>query len=268
MFLFISACEEKKDKPLVPDRDVAESLAGALAVNPGGLMDQIIDLCEFLIPERNAMPGPDGSRYVTMNKTYNESTQLWTITFEKVRGEEGIPGYAHIRRTYLLQYRDVADNPQKFYVTETDTARTVVFRAIHGEGNFQTRRINSELDSLSCNWLVTNANEEYVSITGEFYRAAEDTISGWNKLRLSENAILLSLNDFQVLRSVSANAYQYSSGAISGSLSAEITFLEGSPYSETSLSRVFQVDIINGRGEINLGNYNFTADLAAGELID
>lgn len=266
--LLVSACDEAKPEVLTPDRDAAETLANALAINTGGVMDQIADLCEFLVPSGNRMPGNDNSRYVTMNKTYDEFTQEWTITYEKVRGVEDSIGYAHIYRVYILKYLNADEMPQKYYVTDGDTARAVRFRSLGATGSNITRRIRHQLDSLNVNWTVTNANQTYVSLTGTYYRAGQDTISGWNKLRVSDHSMTLDFNDFQVRRALYTHTYQYHNGSVSGNVSATVTFLEGTPYTDTVISRPVNILVGNGRGEIDLGDLDFTADLAAGELID
>jgi hypothetical protein len=262
------SCEKTKTDSLTPDRDLAETLASALAVNTGGIMDQITDLCDFLAPPRGDMPANGGSRYVTMNKTYNESTQEWTITYEKVRGVPDTPGYAHIHRIYLLKYMNELGDGQRLYVTDGDTARIVTFKAVSGYGDHITRRICNRLDSLNFNWTVTNANHQYVNLTGMCYRAGADTISGWNKLRVSNHNITLNFDAFQVRRAQYTNTYQYHSGSMSGNINAVITFITGSPYSETTLTRDVQIMIGNGRGDILLGSKAYSVDLAAGETLD
>jgi hypothetical protein len=268
MFILFTACEKAQKETLTPDRDIAETLASALAINTGGIMDQIADLCEFLASPRDMTPEGKGSRYVTMNKTYNDSTQEWTIVFEKARGVPDSAGYAHIHRTYLLKYLNAAGNAQRLYVTEGDTARTVTFKAVSGYGDHITRRISNRLDSLNFDWTVTNANQPYVTLTGMCYRAGADTISGWNKLRVSDHNLTLNFSDFQVRRAQFTNTYQYHSGLMTGTCNAVVTFISGSPYGETTISRNANILIGNGRGEISLDSVDFTADLAAGELID
>jgi hypothetical protein len=267
--IFTTACSDTtNEKALTPDRDLAETLASALAVNTGGLLDQMADLNEFLTPTANKMPDGGDSRYITMNKTYNEATQEWTITYEKVRGVQGEAGYAHIYRNYILKYMNTDGNPQKFYVTGADTARTVRFKVMRGHGDHATRRIHNRLDSLHCDWTISNAHLQYVQLSGFAYRAGEDTISGWNKLRRSNHYMTLNFSDFQVRRAQHMNAYQYHNGSVTGTCNAEVTFINGSPYSETTISRPVNIIIGSGRGDITLGDKQFTADLAAGELID
>lgn len=272
LFIFTACDDNVKEKTLTPDRDAAETLAGALAYNTGGMVDQISDLCELLVADTSSVEKHFSSKYPSrlyiMNKVYNEITGEWTITLERSRGDDTETPFSHIHRIYTLKYLDIDGNPQKFYVTENDTARTVNFRIKHGSGTFRTRRINQQLDSLSGYWVVSNAHSQTISISGNYYRAAQDTITGWNRIRHCNHVMSMNFTDMTAKRLVYTNFYRNVSGPLVGSFYATVTFTSGSPYNETTIQRMLNINLGNGRGNIVFGNNRFTADLYLGELID
>jgi hypothetical protein len=270
LFLALTACaKDETNEVLTPDRDAAESIAGALAVGTAGVVDQVADLCGFLTENRQVdkyLQKKFPSRFYTMFKSYDNDLQEWTISIDKSRGDSLYYPYYNVHRTYTLQYLNSDNEPQKYYVTDSDTAYSAIFKLTAASGIFLTRRISHQLDSLNCNWTVTNANLNDVTINGDYYRAAVDTISGWSRLRTSQNLLQLDLADVVAPRGSDPYLYQAVSGSISGSFDAFITFISGSAYSETTLHRDLDITLDDGTGHIYIGDNHFRADLSLGEL--
>jgi hypothetical protein len=274
ILLSFSACSEKEEeKVLTPDRDAAETISAALAIHPSGALDQLNDLCEILDVSDTSkvetyFTQKYASRSVTVNKTYDEFTGYWTITVEKVRGDSLSIPFAHSKRIYKMQFLNANGAFQRHYITELDTARTVHFDIKHGEGTFKTRRITQELDSLSGSWIVTNAHKPMVTINGTYYKEATDTIRGWSRVRTSDHELELTFTNIVAPRGYSTSFYHAVSGTITGTFDALVTFISGTAYSETTIHRDINITLGSGRGIINTGTKQFTADLYLGELID
>ncbi len=272
IFLILTACSEKDSNELLPERDAGESLAGTLAINTGGLMDQISDLCEFLVDDTTkfaqSLSGKYPARYFTMHKTYDTDLKLWTITIEKSRGSMTDLPYAEIARTFTLQYKNQANEPQKWYVTQGDTARIVKFKIQHGNCHYYTRRIAHQLDSLSCDWTVFSANQPNVVINGTYYKAGVDTISGWNRIRNSHHVMNMYLNGLVAPRGFHSNLYASVSGSVTGTYHGQVQFTYGNGYGETNVNRDIELLIGGGTAAVSVGNKEYTADLFRGELLD
>ncbi len=273
LFFVITSCAEKdNEEKLTPDRDAGETIAGAMALSTGGAIDQMADLCEFLVYDSTEVDKVIMSHYNTrdyqMHKTYNEALGQWNITVERTRGIVGVIPYAHTTRNYILKYLDADGNPQHYYVTDSDTARTVNFRIMHGTGQFMTRRISHDLDSLGASWTITNANQEMVTINGGYHRAATDTIRGWNRIRASNHQLELNFEDVVAPRGPHQLFYQAVSGHVTGTFDAVVTFMSGTAYNETTIHRDIDIVFGNGRGDVTVGSKHYTADLYLGELID
>lgn len=275
LLLLVTACDDKKtEKKLTADRDVAETTAGAISYSTGGAIDQIADLCELLdlrdtTKVEQVILKDYPSRSVTVNKTYNEEQGFWTINVEKIRGDSLSIPYAHIYRKYTLKFLNEAGEAQRHYITEADTARTVKFAIKSGSGEFETRRISQQLDTLFSDWTITDANEPIVTINGTYYRAAVDKITGFNKERTSDHWLDLEFHDIHAPRGMQSNFYAAISGLISGHFHADITFQSAAAYTETSIDRNIEILLGGGNGQITWHTTaHYDADLYTGEVLD
>lgn len=270
--LFVTGCEKANPDKLTADRDAAETTAGAIGLNTGGALDQISDLCDFLVPDlTQALDKHFPKTYFILNKAYNVGTGTWTIHIERERGIAGDTPYAYINRDYTLQFLNAGGFPQQLYVTGIDTARTVHFNVTQGSGTHRTRRISQQLDSLYAAWTITEAHLPIVTINGVYARAAVDTISGWDKLRTSNHKLQLTFSDITAPRGgqpAYPYFYQAVSGNIYGTFDADITFLSGSAYSEANVHRAINITLGEGKGIIETGISTFKAGLASGELVN
>jgi hypothetical protein len=272
MAVFFAGCKEETEFELTPDRDVAETLAGSIAMSTGGALDQLSDLCDLLYtPSTEALEGKYPKTHYFMNKTFNSINGTWTIHLERERGNPGETPYAVMTRDYTLQYLDSAGIPQQYYITTDDTARTVNFSIKGGTGQHVTRRISQQLNAISGSWTVTNAHLPLVTINGSYTRAAVDTITGWNRTRISDHTLNLTFTDIVAPRgyqSAYPYFYQAVSGNMSGTFDADITFIQGDAYNETSVHRSFSIDFGNGSGDIQIGSEHYRANLYSGEILD
>ncbi len=270
--LALAACAENEEEKLTPDRDCGEIIAGVLSINTCGLADHISDLAEFLVDDTTKVGAGFKDKYpgreYTMHKTYDQGSMTWTITIHKTRGDSLVLPYGRAHRVYTIKYFNALNEPQKYYVTDSDTARAASFKIAWGRGYHYTRRISDVIDSLSCNFTVTNAHRDVVTLNGYYYREGLDNISGWNKVRDADFAMEMTLQDFHAPRGYQPTLYQYLSGAVTGSIDAVVTFTSGTPYGETTLSRDFDLTVGLGKGNLSIGDKDYTADLFLGELED
>jgi hypothetical protein len=203
-----------------------------------------------------------------ISKTYDPENGEWSIHIERERGSiDSIP-YAFISRDYTLKYMNSLDQPQQYYVVDADTARTIQFNVIQGTGEHKTRRLSQQLNELNAEWIVTNANQDYLIIDGNYNRAAIDTIRTWNRTRTSDHNLQLNISDMSVPRGGQPSLLNAISGHITGHFHAEMTFTHGESYNEHIIDRDIDIVIGSGRAEIEIGPESFTADMESGELIE
>jgi len=271
-FLCLAACGDN-DNVSTPtttptaDRDAAEAIASDIAYETGGTVDQIADVCMFANADgMTKMSSKYPDRSFVIQKTYNTVTGVWTIHIERERGiAETIP-YAYFSRDYTLQYLNASGIAQQHYVAGADTATTILFNVIQGNGRHITRRLSQQLNQLTAHWTVTNANQDIVTINGDYNRAAIDTLSYWNRKRISDHALQLNIQDLTVPRGENVNVANTLSGHITGHFHADITFIQGTAYNEGVVDRDIDITIGSGQGNIVINGLTYRSDISSGEL--
>lgn len=272
LILLLTACSDSTTDPEETPTiysDAAESLAGDLAFSTGGTMDQLMDLSTFATV--NGMEDLDAKypdTYFDISKTYDPESGEWSIHIERERGiSDSIP-YAIMSRDYTLKYMNSLGQPLQYYIVDADTARTIQFNVIQGTGEHKTRRLSQQLNELNAEWAVTNANQDFLTINGNYNRAAVDTIRTWNRTRTSDHNLQLNISEMSVPRGGPPTLVNAISGHITGHFHAEITFTHGESYNERTIDRDIDIVIGAGRAEIEIGPESFIADMESGELID
>lgn len=251
------------------EKDAAETITADLAYDTGGTLDQLIDLSTLATAGGfEGLKGRYPDKHFSIQKTYDPVLGQWTIHIERERGILGQIPYAFISRDYLLQYLDAEGMPQQYYITAADTARTINFQVLGGQGRHQTRRLSQQLNQLNANWVLTNANQSVVTVNGTYYRAAVDTIRTYMRVRTSDHNLQLNITDLTLPRGSSPTLVNAISGVITGHFHADITFTNGSSYSENVIDRDINIVIGSGQASISLGSGTYLGDIVSGELVD
>jgi len=272
LLIALTACGENttevSDSPTIA-KDAAETIAASLAYDTGGTIDQLIDLNTFATADGfDGMKDKYPSTYFTIDRTYDPVEGQWSIHIERERGINGQIPYAFVSRDYLLQYLNVDNLPQQHYVTSSDTARTINFQVVQGQGRHQTRRLSQQLNQLNANWTLTNAHQDIVTVNGTYYRAAVDTIRTFMRVRTSDHNLQLNIADLTLPRGSAPALVNAITGTITGHFHADITFTSGTSYTENVIDRDINIVIGSGRATIGLGGESYQGDLITGELLD
>ena len=267
----VSGCDDKTTNPVLDytaSDDAAEVIAGNIAYQTGGTVDQMADLCLFATPDGlTRIEEKYPNTYFIFQKIYNPDSQEWEIHIERERGIAGYVPYAFYSRDYRLQFLNAQGFPQQYYIAGGDTARTISFDVLEGSGIHKTHRISQQLNELTAQWTVSNAHQDNVTINGNYYRAAVDTISVFNRMRSSDHNLQLNIVDVVVPRDGDTLMVDAISGNISGHFHADIVFISGANYSENTVDRDINITFGGGRANIALAGRNYMADLMSGELI-
>lgn len=272
LLLIISACGKNStnpsDNPSIT-QDAAESIAGNLAYTTGGMLDQLMDLSSFAtVDGMNRVEEKYPGDHFVFTREYDQLTGEWTIHIERERGTAGQIPYAFVSRDYTLKYLNALGQAQQYYVSGADTARTIHFNVLQGAGRHVTRRLSQQLNELNANWTVTNAHQDIITVNGDYYRAAVDTIRTFFRVRTSDHDLELTVNDLVMPRGSDPALINAISGHVSGHFHADITFTSGDSYSEHTIDRDFDIIIGGGRAEIEIGDADFIADILTGELVE
>lgn len=262
-----TGCDKSTDPvdEAVLDEDVATAVAGAVGEDGGGAADQVNDAASLAstggIPASaaltNAPYGADG--VAAIDTVYDAASGWWTATLTRTRLAPGVGYAAYVYRVYQYQFLNSGGTAQRRYIVNGDTARTINFKILRGIGYHRTPRRVHRLDSLSGNWVVTNAHLPTVTITGStdtYYRHGIDTLTTPAATRTHDN--VLRITDLQVTRTRGLTPSV--SGTMSGTYEATITFLRGEVYREKSVSREFTVTYTGDETRVGVGGRNFRFD--------
>jgi hypothetical protein len=279
--LLLLGCQ--KDNPVSADTggtaldDAAATVATAIGADNGGAIDQIGDVVAIasaagLQNEAGALLDSyaSDSSYSTVSKTYDSLGGWWTLTLNRHR--TGMFGYTELQRTYQYQFLNNAGNFQKYWLTGADTAYAVHFKIISGTGELHTPRLDHHLLSLSGEWMVTGTNTPTVTVNtyngGIYTRTASDTMKTEAAVRTLNNSLSLTFLDVTGPRRNRFHFATKSSGTITGTYHADITFTRGSLYSEKTIDKTFTITLGgDGTADLGCGGRRFHANLGLGTIM-
>ena len=273
LVLFAWGCE-KSTEPTTDHatQDAAESIASAIGEDDGGVLDQLGDIALVCSPSgmqnlsmSSSGDGSLGKGFGTADTLfYDAQTGYWTIEISRERNELFGLYYANFSRTYQVQFRNQAGQPQQFYVVGNDTARSVNFRILGGSGYARSPRWNHHLGDIVADWTVTNAHTNILTVNGTYGRSAIDTLFTYNGVRAADHSLEMTMVDITGPRGNRNNISVATSGELAGTYTGTVTFISGDVYGERNFTRTFTVTFNNGTATITVNGRSFTSDLKTG----
>ncbi len=270
--VFTIGCSDDATSPNTnlanPNEDVAESVASSLGNDNGGAADQIDDLVALAKgnPQMMAKAAGAADGLIPAALTYDQVTGTWTQDFVRERGSQSGAYYAYIARTYQWQFRKSDGTPQIGYVVGNDTANSISFTIVSGNGRHRTPRLSQALTELKGSLLANNTHTNTVTINGEYLRSAVDTIRTRNAVRTIDHTLRLNFDEIVINRLSADEAWEGMSGSINGVFVANVTFTAGEAYSETNITREIDITVSNGEADILVNGARFRSRLQTGEL--
>ena len=156
--------------------------------------------------------------------------------------------------------------PQKFWITEGDTAYSFNFNIISGTGIHVRPHFFHELKSIGGGWIGTGVNTDLISINGTYHRAALDSLFGERGTRISDHGVDLSLNDVTGPRGSRRDLSQKVSGSITGLFTATVTILKENVTIIREIEREISIQLGSGQIVIRIGDEHFIVDPHTGGL--
>jgi hypothetical protein len=263
-----NALDPTQDESLLASMDAAEVIAGAIGSDNGGLHDQLTDIVELtfdgtVIPLAfsdditllNNLPMLSRNG-VVRRREYNPATQTWTITVQRTLNTPMVQG--SWARQYRLRFSRNGVG-QQFFRTNNQVADLVTFEIVPDSctGSFKNRRISHRLTRLEgavrgTISLADTANPIMtVNSTAPYRRSAIDSLTIEDAQRISNHTVtatltnvIVPLNRTRRFQNIYARA---TSGTISGTYTANITFIKGETYEERQVNREFNIDLSQER---------------------
>lgn len=258
------------------DEDVAVAVAGALSEEAGGVADQMEDLAfiassaglQFAAPADGGLAklGSTGSA----DTVYDELTGWWTATISRSRSSFMGLFESDFQRVYQYQFLNSTGQPQRAYITQTatgaDTAYVIKFKVVSGSGYHRSPIRVHYLESLTADWVITNANTPVLVINGTSSRSGRDTLTTREAVRTHVNTMNTTLTDVTKPRYRLGATRDDIQGTISGTYEAMITFSRGDLYRERNIQRSFTIELSGEEGHVGIGDRRFRIGWRRGEL--
>ena len=244
--------------------DAADAVSDALASNNGGAMDQVNDVFEIAggVGVGGGVLGKTSSDTTIVASEYDSTSMSWiTNTFKT---QSNLPLYYGVwTRDHLLQFR--ADgNAQKFRVTKSVVADTILHQLTGGTGYFFTPRLVHHLLSIGSNWIASNTNTDTVTINGSYNWSGIDTIQApaARKGRVLVHTIALTFVNVKGPRGTRIARSAKTSGTIMCTYTATVTVPGKAPYIVT---KTFTIVLGAGDATFSIDGTKFVSDLATGD---
>ena len=258
--------------PVIPsatidDADIAMSVATVITEDGGGVVDQLGDMSVQASNQgiQAISAGFGGMGSCRHNATYDSLTQTWTIVIFRERGEPADSVYHLFERTHTLQFLNQAGTPQKFWITDGDTAMQIIFDIVSGSGEHKHPHRHHILKSIGGGWTADNVNTDMITVNGTYQRAALDTIFRQNGMRISDHTLDLTLTDVTGPRGSRRDLSQKVSGSITGTYHAFVTVIKSDTTFTNEITRDINIELGSGNASITVGGHRYRYNTGTGE---
>ena len=257
--------EPNPESPISSSSDAAESVAAAIGEQSGGVVDQVGDVMDLTQSMRLGKAVGDG--FIDHREaTYDETTGTWTLILQRERGVPGQIPYGSWDRVFTYQFFNAAGEPQKRFITNSDTARTINFNIVDGDGYFQNFRLTHDLTEIQGAFVATNTHMENVTVNGTYKRAAIDTITTERFTRTSDHVLDIEVIDLVGPKGSRRDLAQKLSGTITGTFHADITFDGERGYAEKTVDKDIYIVINSGEAEIDVDGKTYMSSVETGQV--
>ncbi|MFN3392928.1 MAG: hypothetical protein ACK41G_07980 [Candidatus Thermochlorobacter sp.] len=255
-----TASEPAQDESQLASLDASTVISGAIGSDNGGLNDQLTDIVELTsdgMLNFIASPDPTLSRNgMIRRREYNPANQTWTITVQRSINTPTVQG--SWTRQYRLRFSRNGVG-QQFLRTNNQLADLVTFEIVPDSctGYFKNRQLSHRLTRLegALRGTISFADTANPIMTlnsaAPYRRSGIDSLTAGDALRISNHTITATLRDVVVplnrtrrFQNIYARA---TSGTITGTYTARITFVRGETYSESEVNREFSIDLSQER---------------------
>ncbi|MDD4051252.1 MAG: hypothetical protein PHR28_05060 [candidate division Zixibacteria bacterium] len=245
------------------DSDVFESVIAAIAEDNGGIVDQVADLAAIADGADSLASTAKPIAGVGV-PVYDSATSTWQVQVMRQRGSVSEPFHATYTRTYRYQYRDQSGEPLQHRVVGADTACSVSFEIVAGNGSCHTTRLSQQVMSMTGTLQATGVDTDTIVISGTCTRTGVDTLTSYQSVRTLEYQLELTFANVRCLRGQSEDISQQVRGDLSGNYIANVAFMSGYTYGETNITRTMEITMEDGRATLSIGDGSYSGDLATG----
>ncbi len=267
LFLIAAGCDTvdsttNPETDLSIDQDVAESVGALMAEDTGGLLEQAGDAFALATSDGIAASAKNGT---SVERTYDEATETWTITVSREAGNPTGTRAMSLSRIYEVQFLNANGEPQKFYVTEGDTAQTMTLRLVEGSGTFETPRVKAVRTDLSGELVATGIDTDEVTLNGTYQRSGEHELTTPGITRTLTYEMTLDVIDLVGPRGSRLNLSEKVSGTLIGRYTGTLTIRRGDVLEQHDIDREVRVEIVDGEMTVTINGAPYDFDPASGD---
>jgi hypothetical protein len=296
MVIFVSGCKNNdnsmvgaQNSQITPDAnatlDALYSISANVAIDNSGVLEEMSDVLQTASlagivneDDNNMLNFVNNHRDVT--KQYDSTSGWWTISVTRHRGNMLGFYYADYSRVYQDQFLNKNGQFQKFYIVPDgstfDTAYTFNHKIVNGTGVLKTPKVSHILTGLSGAWTVTGTNTPTVTLnsSSSYVRTVSDTVTRNGAIRTLNGTLTLNFTNITGPRGSGLNWHRKTSGTITGTYHAVVTFQKGATYTETTIDRIIDITLggqkvpIRIKGLSEATGTTFYIDAETGDIIN
>lgn len=266
-------------------QDALYSISANVAIDNSGVLEEMSDILQTasvpgIVGEDNDGMTNFGHNHMGVSKQYDSTTGWWTITVTRHRGNMFGFYYADYSRVYQDQYLNKNGQFQKFYIVPDgatfDTAYTFNHKIVSGTGTLITPKVSHQLTGLSGAWTVMGTNTKVITLnsTSPYVRAVSDTVRRNGGIHTLNGTLTLNFANITGPRGSGLNWYRKTSGTITGTYHAVVTFQKDTTYTEKTIDRIIDITLggqnvpIRIKGLSEATGTTFYIDAETGDIIN
>ena len=281
----VSSINPQSQPNAAATQDVLYSISANVAIDNSGVLEEMSDALQTasvsgIVNEDDNNMMNFGHNHKNVTKQYDSTSGWWTVTVTRLRGNMMGFYYADYSRVYQDQFLNKDGQFQKFYIAPNgstfDTAYTFNHKIVSGNGILKTPKVSHQLTGLSGAWTVIGTNTPIVTLnsTAPYVRSVSDTVSRNGAVRTLNGTLTLNFTNITGPRGSGLNWHRKTSGTITGTYHAVVTFQKGATYTETTIDRIIDITLggqkipvrIKGLSETN--GTTFYIDAETGDIIN
>lgn len=275
----LNACKDgvtNSDISPTADEDAAESIAASTGYETGGSTDFMGDvsdiasnlgLQEFILGDKTSNQTFKAVSKQSIDKNFDQATQKWTVTLSRKKGSPEASNYTTISRVCQYQFLNAKNEPQKNYITDSDTAYAMTFIIVSGTNYHRTPRVSGVVTQLSGVFRATELNTSKITINGSFSKSGIDTINTRKGTRIINHTLNLTYTNIIGERGMGKEWYKTATGTVTGTYVGSIVTQKGTAYNEKSINKNIEITLgVGGKSDIKIGGKKFISKLLSGEL--
>ena len=250
--------------------DVAASVSSLVSEDTGGLLDQVGDVFDLAIAgsinaQSATLAHKEAGVDSLIERSYDEATGTWTLSFTREHISDDGLRQASFSRIYEVQFLDAIDQPQQFFVTDGDTARSINF-TIEGSGSVETPHLSATRSNITGAFTATGVHTDEVTVNGTYGRSGAHTLTTDNAVRTLDYDLAVEVIDLVGPKGSRRDLSQKISGTINGTYTAKATFTRGDLYRERDIDRTVTIIINEGEATITVEGESYASNVQTGDV--